>query len=83
MYHVYILQSIDQPERFYTGFTRNIKNRLQAHNMGQDKYTSKFKPWKIKTSISFSDKEQALNFERYLKTPSRQVLLNKNELKIT
>jgi len=77
MYYVYIIQSIEHPLRYYTGFSLDVKKRLHAHNMGQDIYTRKFKPWKLKTSIAFSDKEQALAFERYLKTPSGRAFAKK------
>ncbi|MBT3228286.1 MAG: GIY-YIG nuclease family protein [Candidatus Marinimicrobia bacterium] len=77
MFYVYILQSIDHPARFYTGFSSNIENRLKAHNMGQDTYTRKYKPWKLKTLISFTDRERALDFERYLKTPSGRGFVKK------
>jgi len=70
MYHVYIIQSLNYPDRYYTGYTENITQRLKAHNYGQDTYTNKYKPWKIKTTISFTDQQRALDFERYLKSPS-------------
>ena len=70
MYFVYIIQSEKYPTRFYTGFTTDVEKRLEAHNNGQSTHTSKFKPWRLKTYLAFSDKEQALKFERYLKTPS-------------
>ena len=63
--------------RFYTGFTTDLDQRLKAHNMGQDLYTKKFKPWKLKTSISFADKQKALDFESYLKTPSGRAFAKK------
>jgi len=69
-YYVYILQSKTDPDHFYTGFTENIENRLKDHNSGKDPHTSKFKPWRIKTAIAFTDRQKALAFERYLKTQS-------------
>jgi len=38
-YYVYILQSINFPDRFYTGFTENLKSRLEKHNSGQCPHT--------------------------------------------
>ncbi len=76
-YYVYILQSKKEPERFYTGFTENLESRLKAHNAGQCSHTSKHKPWRIKTAIAFSDREKALDFERYLKTPSGRAFAKK------
>jgi predicted GIY-YIG superfamily endonuclease len=55
-----------------SGFGRAdvLSARLKAHNAGQVPYTSKYRPWKIKTAIAFVDRERALDFETYLKTPS-------------
>jgi len=76
-YHVYIIQSRSNPDRFYSGFTEDLKKRLQDHNSGKNPHTSKFKPWKIKTAIAFSDRQKALDFERYLKTPSGRAFAKK------
>ena len=70
MFFVYILQSEKFPERFYTGLTSDVSVRLAEHNEGKSIHTNKFKPWKIKTYIAFSDLNSAQNFERYLKTSS-------------
>ena len=41
------------------------------------KNTSKHIPWKIKTAISFTDKQKALEFETYLKTASGRAFAKK------
>ena len=69
-YYVYILQSISVAEKFYIGFTTDLKNRIIKHNNGEVPHSSKYKPWKIKNTISFDDREKALAFERYLKSHS-------------
>ena len=61
-YYVYILQSERYINPFYTGFTEDLKTRFAAHNNGQDPHTSKYKPWRIKTSIAFTDRQKALDF---------------------
>ncbi|MDD5456525.1 MAG: GIY-YIG nuclease family protein [Candidatus Margulisbacteria bacterium] len=70
MHYVYIINSISNPSRFYIGYTENLEQRLLAHNEGQVPHTSKFSPWKIKTYIAFENKQQAIDFEKYLKTSS-------------
>jgi hypothetical protein len=35
VYYVYLLQSVTDPNRRYTGFTRDLRPRLAAHNAGQ------------------------------------------------
>src|SRR4029078_5120024 len=43
-HYVYILQSINRPDQFYTGLCSDVSQRLAAHNAGQSPHTSKFKP---------------------------------------
>ena len=64
------MESVSYPGKHYTGFTEELKERLQKHNNGEVPHTSKFKPWKIKNIISFTEKEKALRFESYLKSHS-------------
>lgn len=77
MYFVYIIKSIKYSNKTYIGFSGNIKRRLYYHNIGKSKYTNKFKPWKLIFLICFLDKQKALNFEKYLKTSSGKVFINK------
>ena len=76
-FYDYILQSVSAPDHFYTGFTENLEQRLNEHNQGKCPHTSKFKPWRMKTAILFTDKGRALDFERYLKTSSRRAFVKK------
>ena len=70
MYYVYLLRSEKQPSQTYIGFTTDLKNRFEAHNAGQSKHTSKFRPWKIETYLAFDDEQKARDFETYLKSHS-------------
>ena len=76
-YFVYILQSLSSQGRFYTGYTKNLEQRLTEHNQGKCSHTSKYKPWRIKTSVAFSDRARAVDFERYLKTSSGRAFAKK------
>jgi len=69
-FYVYILESLAAPRHYYTGFTENLHGRLDHHNSGSVPHTAKYRPWQIKTALAFIDRDQALNFERYLKTGS-------------
>jgi len=75
--YVYILQSRSHPECFYTGRTANLRERLRKHNAGGVPHSSKFKPWKIKTAIAFSDESRAIAFEQYLKSSSGRAFAKK------
>jgi putative endonuclease len=77
MTYVYILQSIEIPDRFYVGVTGDLPSRLKKHNAGEVSYTSKYTPWSIKTYIAFSDENHAFAFEKYLKSPSGRAFAKK------
>jgi len=77
MKYVYILCSNAFPDRHYTGITDDLKTRLAKHNAGEVSHTSKYKPWKLKTYIAFSDEKVALAFERYLKSASGRAFAKK------
>ena len=77
MTYVYILRSLQTPERFYVGVTGDLLSRLTRHNAGEVSHTSKFAPWEIKTYLAFSDKEQAFAFEKYLKSASGRAFATK------
>ncbi len=70
MFYVYLLQAILDPTKRYVGYTTNIEERLATHNSGSSPHTSKYKPWKIVATFGFEDKNQAINFEKYLKSGS-------------
>ena len=76
-FYVYILRSVQTPERFYVGLTQDLKRRLARHNAGEVPHTSKFRPWRIKTAISFTDAQNAAEFEKYLKTASGRAFAKK------
>ena len=76
-FYVYILQSELDAERFYSGFTKDLQARLKKHNAGDVPHTAKLRPWRIKTAIAFTELEQAVKFERYLKSSSGRAFAKK------
>ena len=66
MFFVYILQS-DFDNSFYIGYTTNLERRLQEHNEGKSRYTSKKIPWQLKYHENFNNKTDALKREHFLK----------------
>ncbi|NIJ41231.1 putative GIY-YIG superfamily endonuclease [Parvibaculum indicum] len=76
MKFVYILQSLCG-EHWYTGVTSDVESRLRKHNAGEVPHTSKFKPWRIKTYVAFTDEKQATEFEKYLKSASGRAFAKK------
>ena len=78
MKYVYILQSETDPKRFYTGCTNDLNKRLKEHNTGQSIHTNKFKPWRVKTYISFDNDQKADKFEDYLKSGNGRIFTKKH-----
>jgi predicted GIY-YIG superfamily endonuclease len=68
--YVYILQSVDHPEQYYTGLCKDVASRVAAHNAGQSPHTAKFKPWRLLSYHFFERPEAAAAFEQYLKSGS-------------
>ena len=63
MKYVYILESLDS-EHFYVGITDDLRARLTKHNAGEVTHTSKYRPWKLRTYVAFSDAKRAFAFEK-------------------
>ncbi len=70
MYYVYILKSINYPDKYYTGYSTDLKKRIQKHNYGEVPSTTKYKPWEMHCYFAFPSQEKAIAFEKYLKTHS-------------
>jgi predicted GIY-YIG superfamily endonuclease len=70
MKYVYMLQSIQFPDRYYVGATIELKKRFADHNRGGSVHTRKFLPWKLEGYVAFSNHDKADRFEAYLKTAS-------------
>ncbi|WP_027554619.1 GIY-YIG nuclease family protein [Bradyrhizobium sp. Cp5.3] len=77
MFYVYILRSKSDPDRYYIGLTSDLRARLKKHNAGEVSHTSKFTPWELKTYIAFSEEQQAIAFEKYLKSASGRAFAKK------
>jgi predicted GIY-YIG superfamily endonuclease len=76
MKYVYILESLDA-DHFYIGIADDFRACLVRHNAGEVTHTAKFRPWRMKTYIAFSDEKKAVAFERYLKSGSGRAFAKK------
>ena len=74
-FFVYVLRSVNHPDKTYVGFTKRLSCRLDEHNEGSQTYSRRYAPWEELLHIAFHDKEKALEFEKYLKTPSGKAFL--------
>jgi putative endonuclease len=75
-YYVYILKCSDK--HFYTGCTKNIKERLNRHNLGQVPATVGKLPVKLIMLMIFVNKYKAFQFEKYLKSGSGRAFAYKH-----
>ena len=77
MYFVYILNSLIEPERYYVGYTTDLEQRLENHNSGKSPHTKTWMPWEIVTYVAFKLKDNAVKFEKYLKSGSGHAFFRK------
>ena len=76
--YVYILQSVADPKRHYTGLTDDLEARLAKHNEGGVPHTAKYRPWILRTATAFRDRQRAAAFEQYLKSHSGRVFASRH-----
>ena len=79
MFYNYIIQSLKN-DQLYTGFTSDLKKRINEHNQGLNLSTKRYKPWKIIYYEACVDKDDAMRREEYLKT-TQGIRLVKRRLK--
>ena len=65
-HYVYIITSKPDKIRHYTGLTKDLEARLDAHNTDQVAHTSKHRPWFLETAIAFRSRKKAVELEKYL-----------------
>ena len=78
MFYVYLIQSLRDVNKFYIGFTKDVKRRLEAHNARKSLFSRKFAPWELESCIEFKSEEKARRFERYLKSGSGHAFFRKH-----
>ena len=50
---VYIIRSVNHPQKRYIGVTSDVAARVSAHNAGQNRSTARWRPWGIDVTIEF------------------------------
>ena len=77
-HYVYTLESQSVRGELYTGQTSDLHRRLAEHNAGKVSHTSRFRPWSIRCTTAFRDRDRAIAFERYLKSGSGRAFLHRH-----
>jgi len=67
MYYVYILLS-QKDDKWYTGYTNDLKRRFEEHNKGLNYATTKRRPFKLIYYEACIDEDDARAREEYLKS---------------
>ncbi|HDM78388.1 MAG TPA: GIY-YIG nuclease family protein [Deltaproteobacteria bacterium] len=76
MYYTYILHS-EKDDRFYVGFTRDLKLRFEQHSNGQVGSTRDRRPSKLIYYESCLSQDDATKWEKYLKTYHGKMFLKR------
>ena len=76
MYYTYVLQS-EKDEKFYVGFTKDLKQRFELHKKGRVESTRNRRPLKLIYYEACASREDATNREKHLKTHYRRMYLKK------
>ena len=68
MWYVYVLYSMSA-QKSYVGYTNDIERSIFEHNVSKIRgFTSRYRPWTLIHTESYSDKGSAIAREKYLKT---------------
>ncbi len=76
MYYTYVLRSL-KDNRFYTGFTRDLKQRFEQHQKGRVDSTKDRRPLELIYYEACLDQKDATKREKYLKTYNGKMFLKK------
>ena len=67
MYYTYVLRSL-KDNKFYTGFTKNLKLRFDEHQKGRVESTKERRPLELLYYEACHNQSDATHREKYLKT---------------
>ncbi len=76
MYYTYVLQS-EKDDKFYVGFTKDLKLRFEKHSKGQVESTRDRRPLKLIDHEACLSQDDATKREKYLKTYHGKMFLKK------
>ncbi|WP_414672812.1 GIY-YIG nuclease family protein [Lacibacter sp.] len=79
-YYVYVLLS-EKDNLFYTGYTSDLKIRLELHNQGKVTSTKNRRPLQLIYFEGCRNQQDATRREKYLKSGNGKIYL-KNRLRI-
>lgn len=79
MWYVYFLKS-KSSDWLYTGFTGNLRQRVEDHNNGLNQSTKHYASFELEAYVAVQSKAKARELEKYFKTGSGRAVLYKRIL---
>ena len=79
MHYVYLLKS-KKNGRLYTGFTDDLRQRVEDHNSGKSSYTKNNRPYVLVYYEAYASRDDAQKRERSFRDVSPQIGLHWNTL---
>ncbi len=73
-YYTYVLLS-KKDEKLYTGYTNNLRNRLEKHNSGLVDSTKNRRPLELIYFEGCAEQKDALRREKYLKSGNGKIYI--------
>jgi len=74
-YYVYMLKTLSGfKKKTYIGYTINLKNRLNKHNISKGAKATKGYKWKIIYKKRFNSRSKAMSYEYFLKKDRKKRL---------
>jgi len=77
MRYNYVLQSVNNIDRLYKGYTADLSKRLKEHNNGLVQSTKANRPWRLIYYEACLNEQDARRREKYLKTTQGGRLLKR------
>jgi putative endonuclease len=76
MYYTYVLQS-EKDDKFYVGFTKDLKLRFDRHNKGLVESTKDRRPFRLIYYEACLSQDDAIKREKYLKSFHGKMFIKK------
>ena len=76
MFYTYVMRS-EKDDKFYVGFTKNLKLRFEQHNKGLVESTKKRRPLHLIYYEACLNQEDATKREKYLKTYNGRIFIKR------
>ena len=66
-FYVYMLKSKGIKPVTYVGYTKDLKNRINLHNLGKGAKFTRGRKWRLIYKEKFKSKKEAISREYYIK----------------